>query len=217
MIRDTSPPSNRRSGGIPDPATVESQILKHVLAIHQSLLEIGADELGLPPEDAAENDLAQRITATFRRTLPALRVASKWLLANLKYVAQATPPAGSSQVEENSGVSVSDMPVFWRHFLRFYNALHKLFPIEKLPSLLFPMEEDDDLRGFLPLRNLMIVDADVRKGNGLAAVGPQGREVHPNEEQLMRISDLLKDVKNLAESPVRADCSAFESIGFTFL
>lgn len=205
MIRDTSPPSNRRSGGIPDPATVESQILKHVLAIHQSLLEIGADELDLPPEDAAENDLAQRITAAFRRTLPALRVASKWLLANLKYVAQATPPAGSSQVEENSGVFVSDMPVFWRHFLRFYNALHKLFPIEKLPSLLFPMEEDVDLRGFLPLRNLMIgdtpmiADADVRMGNGLAAVGPQGR--HPNEEQLMRISDLLKDVKNLAESP----------------
>lgn len=207
MIRDTSPPSNRRSGGIPDPATVESQILKHVLAIHQSLLEIGVKELDLPPEDA-ENNLAQCITAAFRRTLPALRVASKWLLANLKYVVCATPPAGSSQVEEISGVFVSDMPVFWRHFLRFYNALYKLFPIEKLPSLLSPLDEDVDLRGFLPLRNLMIgdtpmiVDADVREGNGLAAVGPQGREkVHPNEEQLMRISDLLKDVKNLAESP----------------
>ncbi|KAG1888250.1 hypothetical protein F4604DRAFT_1085109 [Suillus subluteus] len=207
MIRDTSPPSNRRSGGIPDPATVESQILKHVLAIHQSLLEIGANELDLPPEDA-ENNLAQCITATFRRTLPALRVASKWLLANLKYVVYATPPAGSSQVEEIPGVFVSDMPVFWRHFLRFYNALYKLFPIEKLPSLVSPLDEDVDLRGFLPLRNLMIgdtpmiVDADVREGNGLAAVGPQGREkVHPNEEQLMRISDLLKDVKNLAESP----------------
>lgn len=208
MIRDTSPPSNRRSGGIPDPATVESQILKHILTIHQSLMEIGADELDLPPEDAAENDLAQRITAAFRRTLPALRVASKWLLANLKYVAHATPPAGSSQVEEIPGVFVSDMPVFWRHFLRFYNALYKLFPVEKLPSLLSPLEEDIDLRGFLPLRSLMIgdtpmiVDADLHQGNGLAAVGPQGREnVHPNEEQLMRISDLLKDVKNLAESP----------------
>jgi hypothetical protein len=198
--------------------------LKHVLAIHQSLLEIGADELDLPPEDAAENDLAQRITAAFRRTLPALRVASKWLLANLKYVAHATPPAGSSQVEEIPGVFVSGMPVFWRHFLRFYNALYKLFPIEKLPSLLSPLEEDVDLRGFLPLRNLMIgntpmiVDADARREDGLAAVGPQGREsAHPNEEQLMRISDLLKDVKNLAESPVRADCSAFELIGFTLL
>lgn len=204
MIRDTSPPSNRRSGGIPDPAIVESQILKHVLAIHQSLLEIGADELDLPPEDAAENDLAQCITATFRRTLPALRVASKWLLANLKYVAHATPPTGSSQAEEIPGVFISDMPVFWRHFLRFYNALYKLFPIEKLPSLLSPLDEDIDLKGFLPLRSLMIgdtptiVDADTREGNGL---GVQGREnVHPNEEQLMRISDLLKDVKNLAES-----------------
>ncbi|KAG1802098.1 uncharacterized protein HD556DRAFT_1438136 [Suillus plorans] len=208
MIRDTSPPSNRRSGGIPDPATVESQILKHVLGIHQSLLEIGAKELGFPPEDAAENDLAQRITAAFRRTLPALRVASKWLLANLKYVAHATPPTGSTQVEETPGVFVSNMPVFWQHFLLFYNALYKLFPIEKLPSLLSPLDEDIDLRGFLPLRSLMIgdtpkiVDADMHKGNGSATIGPQGREsVHPNEEQLMRISDLLKDLKNLAESP----------------
>lgn len=198
MIRDTSPPSNRRSGGIPDPATVESQILKHVLAIHQSLLKIGADELNLPPEDAAENDLAQCITAAFRRTLPALRVASKWLLANLKYVAYATPPAGSSQVEEL-------LPDFWRHFLHFYNALYKLFPLEKLPSLLSPLDEDIDLRGFLPLRNLMIGDTPMivdAEANGSAAIGPQGREnVHPNEEQLMRISDLLNDVKNLAESP----------------
>ncbi|KAG1752084.1 hypothetical protein EDB19DRAFT_1903483 [Suillus lakei] len=208
MIRDTSPPSNRRSGGIPDPAIVESQILKHVLAIHQSLLEIGADELGFPPEDAAENDLAQCITAAFRRTLPALRVASKWLLENLKYVVHPPPPVGSSQVEEIPGVFVSDMPVFWHHYLRFYNALYKRFPIEKLPSLLSPLDEDVDLRGFLPLRSRMIgdtptiVDADMHKGNGSAAAGPQGREnVHPNEEQLMRISDLLKDVKNLAESP----------------
>ncbi|KAG0699067.1 hypothetical protein DFH29DRAFT_877551 [Suillus ampliporus] len=208
MIRDTSPPSNRRSGGIPDPATVESQILKHVLAIHQSLLKIGADELALPPEDADENDLAQCITAAFRRTLPALRVASKWLLANLKYVAHATPPTGSSEGEEIPGVFISDMPVFWQHYSRFYSALYRLFPIEKLPPLLSPLDEDVELRGFLPLRSLMIddtpmtVDADVRQGNGAAAVGPQAREnVHPNEEQLMRISDLLKDVKNLAESP----------------
>ncbi|KAG2134100.1 hypothetical protein DEU56DRAFT_950286 [Suillus clintonianus] len=208
MIRDTSPPSNRRSGGIPDPATVESQILKHILAIHQSLLKIGAGELDIPPEDTTENDLAQCITAAFRRTLPALRVASKWLLANLKYVARTTSPAGSSQVEETPGVVNSDMPAFWEDYLRFYNALKRLFPIEKLPSLLSPLEEDEDLRGFLPLRNLMIgdtpmiADVDARRGNGLTTAGPQGRDsVHPNEEQLMRISDLLKDVRKLAESP----------------
>jgi len=206
MIRDTSPPSNRRSGGIPDPATVESQILQHVLAIHQSLLNIGANQLDFPPEDAAENDLAQSITAPFRRTLPALRVASKWLLANLKYVAHATHSTASSQVEEIQGVSISDMPVFWQDYVRFYNALSRLFPAQTLPSLLSPLEEDRELRGFLPLRNLMIgdtaviADTDVRKGNGVTASGPQGGD-HPNEEQLMRISDLLRDAKNLAESP----------------
>jgi len=205
MIRDTSPPSNRRSGGIPDPAIVESQILNHVLTVHQSLLKIGADELVFPPEDTAENDLAQRISAAFRRTLPALRVASKWLLANLKYVVHTTPSIASSQVEEIQGVSIPDMPDFWQHYTSFYTTLSQLFPAEKLPSLLSPLDEDVELRGFLPLRNLMISDTtstDVHEGNGVAAARPQGREVHPNEEQLMRISDLLKDARDIAESPV---------------
>jgi hypothetical protein len=209
MIRDTSPPSNRRSGGIPDPTTVESQILKHVLAIHQSLLKIGAAELNLPPEDVDENDLAQHITAAFRRTLPALRVASKWLLANIKYVAHATPRTGSSHVVETQGGFIMDIADFWKDYADFYSTLSRQFPAEKLSSLLCPLEEDMDLRGFLPLQHLMIgdtssiVDTDVRKGNGVTAGGLQGYgNDHPNEEQLMRISDLLKDAKNLAESPV---------------
>jgi len=204
--RDDAQPSNRRSGSISDPAIVESHILKHVLTIHQSLLKIGADELSAPPEDAAANDLAQYITAPFRRTLPALRVASKWLLANIKYVAHATPSSGSNQFE---GLSATDITVFWQHHTRFYNILSRLFPAHKLPSLLSPLDEDVELRGFLPLRHLMIgdtpsiVDTDVRKGNEVNAGGPQGRgNDHPNEEQLMRISDLLKDARTLAETLV---------------
>ena len=68
------------------PAIVEWSMLDHLLDFHGALLEVGEDELrDLPPIDSID-DLAQRITATFRRTLPALRIASKWLRANFKYV-----------------------------------------------------------------------------------------------------------------------------------
>jgi protein SMG7 len=61
-------------------------MIDHLLDLHGALLEVGEDELrDLPPIDSID-DLAQRITATFRRTLPALRIASKWLRANFKYV-----------------------------------------------------------------------------------------------------------------------------------
>ncbi|KIJ59869.1 hypothetical protein HYDPIDRAFT_32746 [Hydnomerulius pinastri MD-312] len=224
MIRDTSPPSNRRSGGLPAPIEVESQILTHVITIHRVLLEIGAGELAVPPEDAAENDLAQRITAPFRRTLPALRIASKWLVANVQYVLHAAPSSNGETLESagkgTQGIIIGEMPLFWTKYVQFYNALSRIFPADRLPSLTIPLDEDVDLRGFLPLRDLMF-DGGTSTGTSFGAepatkqngAPPQGREkVHPNEEQLMRISDLLKDAKGLAELetfPVRADGSVF--------
>ena len=210
MIRDTSPPSNRRSSGPPDSSVIESQILTHVIAIHRVLLEIGAAELAVPPEDAAENDLAQRITAPFRRTLPALRIASKWLVANIKYVLHAVQqisPAGKG----TRGGLIEGLPLFWAKFAQFYSALSGIFPSARLPPLTTPLDEDIDLKGFLPLRDLLVDGGtltDAVPGNETEGqqngAPPHGRErVHPNEEQLMRIWDLLKDAKSLAELEVR--------------
>lgn len=212
MTRDTSLPSNRRSHASADSS--ESQILTHVIAIHRVLLEIGAAELAVPPEDAAENDLAQRITAPFRRTLPALRIASKWLVANIKYLLHAAQPS----VEERPGpigkgtlrISVEGLPLFWARFAQFYSALNGIFPSARLPSLTTPLDEDIDLKGFLPLRDLLVdgsVWADAVPGNEIEGqrngTSPRGREkVHPNEEQLMRIWDLLTDARSLAELEV---------------
>ncbi|KAF8553487.1 hypothetical protein OG21DRAFT_1414234 [Imleria badia] len=224
MIRDTSPPSNRRSSGLPDSSAIESQILTHVIAIHRVLLEIGAAELAVPPEDAAENDLAQRITAPFRRTLPALRIASKWLVANIKYVLHAArSPVGeriSPTGRGTRGVLIEGLPLFWAKFAQFYSALSGVFPPARLPPLTTPLDEDIDLKGFLPLRDLLVdggaltdaVPGNETEGqqNGTTA---RGREkVHPNEEQLMRIWDLLKDAKSLAEletCPVHLDGNTF--------
>jgi hypothetical protein len=64
------------------------------------------------------------------------------------------------------------------------------------------LEEDVDMRGFLPLKKLMVGEekGEVEsKGEGNKAAA----QVHPNEEQLMRIADLLNDAKLLTEFEVR--------------
>src|SRR5713101_7267335 len=65
--------------------SMEPRIAGHVLALHRALLQSGITELD-EASKIVEEDLAMRITATFRRTLPALRIASKWLRGNLDYV-----------------------------------------------------------------------------------------------------------------------------------
>jgi len=85
------------------PVIIESYIATHVLGLHRVLLEIGLVELAeSPPQDAAENDLAPRITATFRRMLPALRIAAKWLRANFKYVLQGQL-SGATKTKDETG------------------------------------------------------------------------------------------------------------------
>lgn len=213
MIRDTSSPSNRRSNELPDSSTIESQILTHIIAIHRVLLEIGAAELTEPPEDAAENDLAQRITASFRRTLPALRIASKWLVANIKYALHAARPPVSEQHSPagkgTRGVLINGLPLFWAKFAQFYSALGSIFPLARLPPLTTPLDEDIDLKGFLPLRDLLADGGMSMVPGNDGGVQQNGtsfnvrEKVHPNEEQLMRIWDLLKDASRLAQLEVR--------------
>ncbi|KAF7982839.1 hypothetical protein HWV62_25800 [Athelia sp. TMB] len=169
-------------------AHIEARITTHILSIHRVLLEVGLVQLGeSPPQDAAENDLAQQITATFRRMLPALRIASKWLRANFKYV-----QASADKLEaEKRGlcVIISDLPSFWTSYAAFTSTLYRLFPVNRLPALVSPLEEDVDMRGFLPLKKLMVGEGH-ESSKAIA-------QVHPNEEQLMRIADLLSDADAL--------------------
>ncbi|KAF8960934.1 hypothetical protein BDZ97DRAFT_1760391 [Flammula alnicola] len=216
MIRDTSSTSHSRNHQptVVPPGTstiIEWAMLDHLMDLHFALLEVGKDELKDPPTMDDLDDLAQRISATFRRTLPALRIASKWLRANFKYVVQdqefiafqAKEEARGLKVEKKSPNKISGYSAktlrFWQAYARFILALSQAFPVTKLPVLSAPLEEDIEMRGFLPLRKLM---GEVKKSdNGeKPANGVSAREqVHPNVEQLMRISDLLEDAKALAK------------------
>ncbi|THH02022.1 hypothetical protein EW026_g765 [Hermanssonia centrifuga] len=209
--------------------STESNIVSHLIAAHRVLLQNGSIELlESPPEDAVEHDLAQRITATFRRTLPALRMAGKWLRANTRYISQGrktgasedspsmTPPKDTGKGKEKRSsapaIVVDGIQEFWIEYTRFSNTLIQAFPTEKLPELRVQLEEDVEMAGFLPLRKYMLGADGKPPGSmkmnqdaaGTANDAPQERisqrdQVHPNEEQLMRISDILTDTTAVAE------------------
>lgn len=218
MIRDTPHHHRRSESGAVSASTVtllEWCILDHILDLHIVLLEVGKEELRDDSSTEDVGDLAQRISATFRRTLPALRIASKWLRANFKYLAQDQEFAAFQEREKLkgsfpkkylstkiSGFSTKTITL-WKAYAAFILGLSRAFPSQKLPSFEGPLEEDIEMRGFLPLRNMM---GDQRRaGETHSAEGgrPTTEQVHPNVEQLMRIADLLDDAKALVNMEVR--------------
>ncbi|TFK32091.1 hypothetical protein BDQ12DRAFT_617701 [Crucibulum laeve] len=216
MRRDLPTAHNSRRHEVPPPAPgtsliIEWRILDHLFDLHRALLEVGCEELKDPlPVDTAD-DIAQRITATFRRTLPALRIASKWLSANFKYVMQDQEFAAFQEKEKTRGVELTKKTLekisgysvhtirFWKGYADFMRLLARAFPARNLPALTAPLEEDIEMRGFLPLRNLMGELKTAAEGGKSVTSGYAREQVHPNVEQLMRISDLLDDAKVLAE------------------
>ena len=223
MIRDNAATHHHtRDDSSPVPAgtptIVEWAILDHLLDLHCALLEVGKDELkDLAPMDGID-DLAQRITATFRRTLPALRIASKWLRANFKYLVQDQEFASFQQTEKGekgkgsessnkktsnkiSGHSTKTLQ-FWKTYAQFSLALSLAFPANELPTLSAPLEEDIEMRGFSPLRNLMGESKILSEKLSDDGVGQSREQVHPNVEQLMRIADLLDDAQALVAMQV---------------
>lgn len=184
------------------PDVVRRRIISHILSIHSILLQVGVEQLEEPlPPDVANGDLAQHITAVFRRTLPALRIASKWLKANFHVVLQFSAETSAAQVSprkhgDTHEVSFS-MTRFWTTFTKFIRLLSQAFPLDRLPPVRGVLEEDVRMRGFLPLNDLL----DERQVSGQPGehLAPMENQVHPNVLQLMRICDLLADAHALVE------------------
>lgn len=181
---------------------VEARVFAHILGIMQTLYQIGhvqlADASSFPEPSVngtvsgmgEEIDLAQSITAVFRRSLPALRIGSKWLNVHFNYFSEAPSRLGSE-----TGIDIASLlSEFWTTYSAFSTLLGKIFPIEKLPKLTLPLEEDVDVSGFAPLKQAML-NPSTSTANGLE---PGQSQVHPNEEQLMRIADLLQDAVKLS-------------------
>ncbi|KAG6890239.1 hypothetical protein C0992_002767 [Termitomyces sp. T32_za158] len=229
MIRTptTTTQSKRPELPLPPEGTsviIEWHILEHLFDLHRALLEVGLEELQVPPpRDVPGDDLAQRITATFRRSLPALRIASKWLRANFKYVNQDHEFDAFQELKRTEGIDMTRNPKFkvartsvrtqrfWQAYARFSTELARKFELSKLPLLMAPLDEDIEMRGFLPLKDLMRGNADV-DGDLSAEVAQPAQEAHPNDWQLMRIGDLIRDAKEIT----KLENSPIALYGFVF-
>ncbi|KAG6815676.1 hypothetical protein H0H87_012342 [Tephrocybe sp. NHM501043] len=216
MVRSSTTNQSRRPEQSPPPEgtsiIIEWHILEHLFDLHRGLLEVGLEELQVPPpKDAPGDDLAQRITATFRRCLPALRIASKWLRANFKYVNKDHEFDAFQEIRRAEGganmirdtkfkVARTSMRTqrFWQTYARFVTELSQKFNLQKLP-LMAPLDEDTDMRGFLPLKDMM--DEQLVNKDGTSSFGSvrPAEEAHPNDWQLMRIADLIRDAQELAK------------------
>lgn len=195
----------------------------HALAVSSELMSLAAREtqdvqlheaLQHPPTASkAERPLllAQSISAVLRRALPALRISSMWLLSNNDYLARFDSTSASF------GTSDASLPPevcaavrgFWMSYANFANALARAFPAHLLPDSRSHvlLEEDIDMLGFAPLKRRMkeapIGKAAQEVSGALADAAATSSTMHPNEEQVLRIADLLADAGLLAHSEVR--------------
>jgi len=138
-------------------------------------------ESAIDDDEGYEPELHLHISAILRRMLPSLRIFSKWLKLHTEYMARV----------QRSGQLAIPIQHFWDNYRKLVVTLATLFPIDCLPHLSEPLEEDVDMRGFIPLAWGMI------KGKRETQ-----HDFHPNEEQLMRIADLQVDAKLLAQTQV---------------
>ncbi|GJN90649.1 hypothetical protein Rhopal_003661-T1 [Rhodotorula paludigena] len=121
--------------------------------------------------------------------------------------APAGTPPGRTSLAELRGA----LDTLWSAHADFANAMKLAFPLERLPTQLLDhglwLEEDVELLGFAPLRRGLKGSAaggTTEDGGPVSAreIRRVGRDVHPNEEQLMRVADGQKDALILAESPL---------------
>ena len=214
------PDDTYRNIAMVDSSSLESSALMHTLAVIAELMGIAVQEtrdvqlhetLQHPPTALSSERtmlLAQSITAVLRRALPALRIASMWLLSNADYLSKFDSTSATFKSDDPSvpPAICSAIRGFWTNYATFANALAKAFPMQYLPVTAsdLMLEEDIDMMGFAPLRRRM-KDASVGKvargvSAALSAAPVSNSTLHPNEEQVLRLGDLLGDANLLATS-----------------
>lgn len=146
-----------------------------------------------------DEQLSGSISSVLRRLLPSLRIASKWLKLNIDYLIRL------STTTELIDVSCH---MFSEHYGIFFEYLFDLFPINQLPSITGPLEEDLDLRGFAPISRGLTPFGGNRPDDRFPSAQTDDEDeiqVGPDEEQLMRISDLQVEARLISQGAVRAD------------
>lgn len=139
-----------------------------------------------------DQQLGQMISGVLRRLLPSIRIASKWLKLNFDYI---------RRLLDKPSKLWEPFTAFWHNYSTFIGTMIELFPINQLPSITGPLEEDLDLRGFSPIsRGLTTHGGRLAEENGEGSDGDAA--IHPDEEQLMRLSDIQVEARLLMKAAV---------------
>ncbi|GAA5959207.1 hypothetical protein JCM3765_005107 [Sporobolomyces pararoseus] len=100
----------------------------------------------------------------------------------------------------SSQVLESTLDAFWNAFADYSNSIKLAFPKEdaRLPVLDEGvwLEEDVECLGFAPLRRKLAGIGDTREGARRV-----GRDVHPNQEVLMRVEEAQRLAEEVVDSP----------------
>lgn len=148
----------------------ETHALEWTLRIFESILTVAATEVETVLADTSAI-APDHISPTLRRLLPSLRIYSKWLKLHIDHLADAP---------------------FWATYYRFIESIARAFPLAQLPMCEGQLEEDRDMRGYLPI------------SKGLAHGSYSG---HPSAEQLMRLADIQVDATLILQSQTIDDAS----------
>lgn len=176
----------------------ENTILAHSLGLLRILMARGIVEMdeatAMSFNDDTSDGLARFITATFRRTLPALRISSRWFRLNvgaiLKHFAESSDEPGCDVLKQS-------LSAFWATFVAFGTHLTRVFPLDKLPSPPMTLDEDIELQGFIPFQG-----PSDSEGGGPLRVSDSSK-MHPNDEHLIRLRDIQVDALYVANLEVR--------------
>lgn len=170
----------------------EKVVLMHVMELHLGLVRLAITQLN---PDAISNSTtpAEKITAVLRRILQSLRVASRWVTVSLDYLYQSTIPTGDSNSENTASPGLTRvLGEFWSSYAVFITALEKTFPVKDLQVGNVSVEEDIEFAAFTPLKGSLKPSKNAIPLN----------QVHPNDEYLLRIRDILSDAAVLVKSEV---------------
>lgn len=174
--------------------------------LHLALLKLATAQLDpatLPTTGTAPNGTtlpnpapAEKITAVLRRILQSLRVASRWVTASTEYLYRSANP------DKTPAALIRTMGEFWSSYAMFTTALDAAFggdagETATLGTVL--LEEDVELEGFTPLKGSL---KQVRAAGVDNAGTVLLNQVHPNDEYLLRIRDILEDAEALVKSEV---------------
>lgn len=188
-----------------------STILLHVMGLHRALWEVAHAEVVEGTRGATPNQpLDEKITAKLRRMLEATRETLRWTRVNVDFLS-GTGGAGIAASTSMSEVTAKRLRAesrkYWDTLASLLTALENAFDVGTLPGTKAVLAEDVELQGFLPLQ-LLPKQGETNGMNGVDVPGGLGlgltavSELHPNEEHLMRVRDILRGGEELTHLTV---------------